>query len=64
MVSKCPFCGKGNVIVNSFFSKYDKIPPYFCINCGYAWYQKDRESSNTGLTDSTESRLLTCQVED
>lgn len=54
MVNKCPFCGKRSVIVNSFFGKYYKVPPYFCSNCGYVWCQEDMESSKADLTDSTE----------
>ena len=37
MSNKCPFCGKGNVIINSFFGKDDETPPNICLNCGYAW---------------------------
>lgn len=62
---KCPFCGKGNVIVNSFLGKYYKTPPYFCIDCGYIWYQEDMELSNAYLTDTTEFGYgLASQVED
>lgn len=65
MVIECPFCGKGNVIVNSFFGKYYKVPPHFCIDCGYVWYREDMEPSNAYLTDSTEFGYgLASQVED
>lgn len=65
MFNKCPFCGKGNVIVNSFFGRYYKAPPHFCIDCGYVWYREDMEPSNADLTDPTEFGYgLACQVED
>lgn len=51
MFNKCPFCGKGNVIVNSFFWKYYEAPPYFCIDCGYVWYQSDVEPSNVDTSE-------------
>ena len=63
MSNKCPFCGKGNVIINSFFGKYYKEgPPNLCLNCGYAWYQEDMESSNIEPSDFEYG--LACQVED
>lgn len=64
MFNKCPFCGNSNIISNSFFGKYYKMPSYCCIDCGYSWYQEDKESSNTDLTDSTEfGHESACQVE-
>lgn len=46
MSNKCPFCGKGNVIINVFFGKYCKeAPPNLCLNCGYTWGQENIESS-------------------
>ena len=37
MSNKCPACGKGNVIINSFFGKDNEAPPNICLSCGYAW---------------------------
>lgn len=62
MSNKCPFCGKGTVIINSFFGRYYKAPPYFCTNCGYTWYKEDMEPSNIELSDFEYG--LACQVED
>lgn len=55
---KCPFCGKGNVIITSSFGRhYYKIPStYFCINCFYAWYPENVEFSNIELEDKSDNQ--------
>ncbi len=31
--NKCPYCGKGNIVVNGYDSTAKKIPRYKCKNC-------------------------------
>lgn len=46
----------------TFFGKDDEAPLNICLNCDYAWYQEDMESSDNDLTDFEYG--LACQVED
>ena len=59
---KCPFCGKNNVVVNSFTEKYHTRFEYFCIDCCYVWYKQDMKSHGVDPTELGYG--LACQVED
>lgn len=62
MFNKCPFCGKENIIVNSFSEKYDTRFEYFCVDCRYVWYKQSVSSCNIDTSDYWYG--LACQVED